>query len=58
MLVMAQSGVGILWSKKGEVQGGFEFPSKCIFLKNNITESGSRKKGTIKKKDFVVVVDK
>lgn len=57
MLVMAQSGVGILWSKKGEVQEGFEFPSKCIFL-NNITESGSRKKGTIKERDFVVVVDK
>lgn len=31
MLVMAQSGVGILWSKKGEVQEGFKFPSKCIF---------------------------
>lgn len=31
MLVMAQSGVGILWSKRGEGKEGIEFPSKCIF---------------------------
>lgn len=27
-----------------------------MYFLNNITESGSRKKGTIKEKDFVVVV--
>ena len=30
-LVMARSGVGILWSKEGEGSEGIEFPSKCIF---------------------------